>query len=151
MGSKRKLIITSALCIALVVGNCLAVSANAQNDKTTVEYAKYDDIQESVQSESGKTVVLTYVEKVGCIYQAVYQDANAIGDSEDSGAAPLAVVKIEKTVVKTYADFDEVPTSIYYREYTLDAWFSGYLSLQKVEKKDSFWYATYSGELVGNI
>lgn len=116
-----------------------------------MEYAEYADIQESVQSESGETVVLTYVEKAGSIYQAVYQDADVIEGSDDSGAAPLAVVTIEKTVVKTYASFDDIPTSIYYTEYTLDAWYGGYLSLQEAEKTGSIWHATYSGDLAGNI
>lgn len=151
MKSKRKLIVTSGLCIALILGNCLAVSANIQNKNITVEYAEYEDIQESVRSDSGEAAVLTYVEKVDGIYQAVYQDANAIEDSNDSGEAPLAVVTIEKTVVKTYATFDDVPTSIYYQEYTLDAWFRGDLFLQKVEKIGSVWHATFSGNLVGNI
>lgn len=151
MKGKRKLIVTSGLCIALVLGNCLAASANAQNETVTVEYAEYDDIQESFLSDSGETVVLTYAEKTGDTWQAVYQDADATGDSHDLGAAPHAVETIEKTVVNTYPSFDDVPTSIYYREYTLDAWFSGYLSLQKVEKKDNFWYATYSGNLVENM
>lgn len=151
MKGKIKLIVTSGLCIALVLGNSLAVSANARNETMTVEYAEYDDIQESVRSESGETVVLTYAEKAGDTWQAVYQDAEAIGDADDSGAAPPAVVTIDKTVVKTYASFDDIPTSIYYSEYTLDAWFSGYLSLQMAEKKDNLWYATYSGKLVGNI
>lgn len=151
MKSKRNSIVTSGLCIALILGNCLAVSANAKNKNITVEYAEYADIQESVQSESGETVVLTYVEKAGSIYQAVYQDADAIEGSDDSGAAPLAVVTIEKTVVKTYASFDDIPTSIYYTEYTLDAWYGGYLSLQEAEKTGSIWHATYSGDLAGNI
>lgn len=151
MKSKRKWIVTSGLCIALILGNCLAVSANAKNKNITVEYEEYADIQESVQSESGETVILTYVEKVGSVYQAVYQDADAIEGSDDSGAAPLAVVTIEKTVVNTYASFDDIPTSIYYKEYTLDTWFRGDLFLQKVEKIGSIWHATFSGNLVGNI
>lgn len=151
MRSKRKLVVTSGLCIALILGNCLAVSANVQNEKITVEYAEYDDIQESVQSDSGETVVLTYVERAGDTYQAVYQDADTIEDSNDSGAAPHAVVEFEKTVVNSYATFEEIPTSIYYREYTDGSWFSGYLSLQKVERAGMFWHATYSGKIVGSI
>ena len=72
------------------------------------------------------------------------------GDSNDSNAVPPAVVTIEKAVVKTYASFDDIPTSIYYEEYTLDAWFNGDLSLQKAEKAGSIRHATYSGNLVGN-
>lgn len=151
MKSKRKWIVTSGLCIALILGNCLAVSAYVQNEKITVEYEEFADIQESVQSESGETVVLTYVEKAGSIYQAVYQDADAIEDPDDSDAAHPAVVTIEKTVVKTYASFDDIPTSVYYTEYTLDAWYGGDLSLQKAEKTGSIWHATYSGNLAGNI
>lgn len=151
MRSKRKLAVISGLCIAFILSNCLAVSANIKNENITVEYAEYDDIQESIRSESGETVVLTYVEKVGGIYQAVYQDANAIEDSSDPGAAHPADMTIEKTVVKTYAAFDDISTSLYYSEYTLDAWYEGDLSLQKAEKIGSFWYATYIGNLVGNI
>lgn len=151
MGSKRKWIVTSGLCIALILGNCLAVSANVKNETITVEYAEYGDIQESVQSDSGETVVLTYVEKVGDIYQVVYQDADAIGDSNDSGAAHLAVVDLDKTIVKGYATFEEISTSTYYREYTYDTWFSGILSLQKAEKVGMVWQATYSGKITGSI
>lgn len=151
MESRKNLVIISGLCIALIFGNCLAVSANTQSEKIAVEYAEYDDIQESFQLESGKVMVLTYVEKAGSIYQAVYQDACII--EEDPGGTPQSEVSIEKTLVKPYSSFDEIEETLYYEEYIDDfgTWMKGYLSLEKAEKVGSFWYATYSGTLVGSI
>lgn len=151
MRNKTKWIVTSGLCIAFILGNCLAVSANMKNKNITMEYAEFADIQESVQSESGDTVVLTYVEKAGSIYLAVYQDGDAMGDPDDPDAASPAAVTIEKTVVKTYASFEDIPTSVYYTEYTFDMWYSGNLSLEMAEKAGSIWHATYSGDLTGDI
>lgn len=150
MESRKNLVIISGLCVALIFGNCLAVSANTQNEKIAVEYAEYDDIQESYQPESGKAMVLTYVEKVGGIYQAVYQDASIT--EEDPGAAPQTEVSIEKTLVKPYSSFEEIEETLYYEEYVNEfgTWMKGYLSLEKAEKVGSFWYATYSGTLVGS-
>ncbi len=151
MKIRKNPVMISGLCIALIFGNCLAVSAHTKNEKITVEYAEFDEIQESVPSESGKAAVLTYVEKVGGIYQAIYQDASTM--EEDPGATPQTEVSIEKTVVKPYSSFDEMEETLYYEQYVDDfnTWMDGYLSLDKAEKVGSFWYATYSGTLVGSI
>lgn len=77
---------------------------------------------------------------------------NSISNSQldDVNSSTRFVHSYTKTVTKTHTTY---PTATYidYKEYNMNAWFSGTLYLQSVTKSGNNWIAVYKGTLVGNI
>ncbi len=157
MRNRKALIIAFALCISFVFGNSfdseVHASEKTEDSGIKYEYENYSDISETVQSETGITMYLDSFEKIGNVYQAVYSEAGTSQSAINEAASPLIVVSVSKQVVKTYSNFDSVPSSISYEEYnsTYNTWMKGTLFLIKTERLGTTWYATFEGTLMGNI
>ncbi len=71
--------------------------------------------------------------------------------SADENVTPNIMVTREKTVVKTYSEFSSIPESISYSEFDMGVWWYGVLFLESSENNGTYWYATYTGLIQGNI
>lgn len=157
MRHKNFLLFASALCISFVFGNSFNSEVHAsekiESSGMTREYQNYSDIPETVQSETDLTMYLESLEKVGDVYQAVYSEAGITQMAANGSVSPQIVVSVTKQVVKTYSNFDSVPSSISYEEYnsTYNTWMKGTLFLKKTERLGTTWYATFEGTLTGTI
>lgn len=149
MRQKKLLVVTLVLSVLVIFNNGLGV--NAAED--SVKYDNYKDISVTIQSETGDTMYLSSVEKIGDAYQAIYQDTDTLQTSANSPESARIIVHVEKEVTKDYISFDAIPTSIYYEEYNdeYQTWLKGTLSLYKAERSGSYWKATFKGTLSGNI
>lgn len=88
---------------------------------------------------------------------ALAAEPQSVTDTESVSVPDTVSTRIvhsyTKTVTKTYPSFSSIPESINYKEYNseLSAWFSGVLYLQSAVNCGSYWNATYTGTIVGNI
>lgn len=151
----RKKILASLLCALAILTNGIVVNAeeNETGSGTVVEYGSYEEVAESIQSESGDKIYLCSVEEVGDVFRAVYQDAELQQSSDGATISPRIVVSVEKEVIRSYSTFEQIPYTISYEEYNsqYNTWMKGTLYLKKAEQLATSWTAYYRGSLAGNI
>ncbi|MDR2546128.1 MAG: hypothetical protein LBC96_01285 [Lachnospiraceae bacterium] len=73
-----------------------------------------------------------------------------VTDKEDTPSNRI-IHSYDKTIVVYFPSYSSVPSTYYYEEFNYGSWFKGTLNLRSVVVEGSWFKATYSGKLVGNI
>lgn len=139
------------LCLLLTSVMILGMSVNAfaadQENSTIFEYENYEEISETLISGDSELSLseLTYNDGK---YQVRYSDTdNVTTDTQNS----RIVVHYSKKIQIVYDNFDDVPSSYYYSEYSdvYHTYCAGTLTLTKVQLLSGKYWATFEGDLIG--
>lgn len=81
-------------------------------------------------------------------YASVVQQSNQVTQITDSESR--VPMYREKTIVKFYKNFSDIPESVSYQEYQAGIMWSGRLYVKSTQQTSAGWNATFTGTLAGN-
>lgn len=139
------------ICFLLTSVMLLGISVNAfaatQENSTIVEYENYDEISETLISGNSELSLSELIYSDGK-YQVLYSNTDNV--TTDTQNVKI-VVHYSKKIQIVYDNFDDVPSSYYYSEYS-DVYHTncaGTLTLTKVQLLSGKYWATFEGDLFG--
>lgn len=131
----------------MILGMSVNAFAADQENSKILEYENYEEISETLISGDSELSLSEITFNDGK-YQVLYSDTNNV--TTDTQNARI-VVHYSKKIQIVYDNFDDVPSSHYYSEYSdvYHTYCSGTLTLTKVQLLSGKYWATFEGDLVG--